>query len=190
MNPSQSPNPLAHNTATLWPVKASLVASAYAFIPLILAARIDHLGLRHTLLVIALLAVVSAPVVLFLAKRRATPTQVTPTAVAAPGSAMLGYLATYIPAVMAPIHPDPGYLLAYALYVGIALLLHSSTTMFQINPVMMILGYNILQIQTADAPALYVLARKPIRNIHVGEPLNVLPVGSGMAAITSGGQHD
>lgn len=190
MSPQSPPNPLAHNTATRWPVKASLVATAYAFIPIILAARIDHSGLRITFLVIAVLAAISAPAVLLLAKKHASPTLITPTAIDAPGSALLGYSATYIPAVMAPIHPDRGYLLAYALYLGIAFLLHASTTMFQINPVMMLLGYNILQIHTADAPAQYVLARKPIRNIPVGEPLSVVPIDSDIAMTTQGGQHD
>lgn len=190
MSPQPPPNPLAYNTALRWPVKASLVATAYAFIPIILAVRIGHSGLRVAFVVIAVLAAISAPTVMFLARKHANPTLITPTAVVAPGSAMLGYSATYIPAVMAPIHLDPGYLLAYALYMGIAVLLHASTTMFQINPVMMLLGYNILHIHTAEAPARYVLTRKPIRNIRVGEPLSVVPIDSDIAVTTQGGQHD
>ncbi|SKK31806.1 hypothetical protein [Mycobacteroides abscessus] len=190
MSPSPPPNPLAHTTAPRWPVKASLVATAYAFIPIILAVRIDHSGIQITFLAIAVLAAISAPAALLLAKKHASPTLITPTAIDAPGPAALGYLATYIPAVMAPIHLDRGYLLAYALYLSIAFLLHASTTMFQINPVMMLLGYSIVQIHTADAPARYVLTRMPIRNIIVGEPLNVVPIDSNIAMTTPGGQHD
>jgi len=144
--------------------KTLLALAAYIPILAFIAIRTDDRALRIGALLVAATLTMASVAMIVTAKKRTPPTSLTVAAVSPPaGGAWSGYVAACLPAFLLPSLPATADLLAYALFLALAVLIHIRTPMFQINPLIALLGYRTSYVTDTSGAAQYLIVRGQIR---------------------------
>lgn len=163
--------------------KTLLALAAYTPILAFIAIRTDGRALRIGALLVAASLATASVAMIITAKKRTPPTCLTVAAVNPPtGGAWSGYVAACLPAFLLPPLPATTDLLAYALFLALAVLIHIRTPMFQINPLIALLGYRISYVTDTSGAAQYLIARRQIR---VNDPVDAAAVSTDTYLVTT-----
>ncbi len=157
-------------TSWLW------FASSYAPLWAMLALRFDPWWLR---ILLAILAVVGfAVVAVKLRPRGGRPTDTTLTIVGDAGSEVSGYLAAYLLPFLTVADPDARDLAAYALFILVAGVIYTRSSLVHINPTMYALRWRPMRaaVPVADGQTkeVFLLTRRDLRTAQTlrGERLS------------------
>lgn len=142
--------------------KPLLFLSSYAPLFGLLAIRFEKLWLWIGCLVLATLGIGSLLLLLFL-DRRASPGPHNITSVRQAGTEAASYLASYLLPFLTVSTPSVRDVLAYTgfLIVAAAVYLHSS--IMQINPLLYLLGYQVLEVTDDRGLTGYLVTRRRVR---------------------------
>jgi len=139
--------------------KPLLVFSSYALLFALLAVRIDYLEMKWVLGLLAALGVLSL-LVLLLSDSKSAPVPRTVKTVTRPGPEAGGYLVSYLlPFVVSPT-PTLEDCIAYAAFLLVAGVITAKTGAVAINPLLYLLGWQVIQLTDSNKKSSYLVTRK------------------------------
>lgn len=150
--------------------------SSYAPLWAMLALRFDPWWLRVALAVLCVLGL--AVVAIKLRPRDERPTDTPLTIVGDAGSEVSGYLAAYLLPFLTVADPDPRDLAAYALFVLVAGVIYTRSSLVHINPTMYALRWRPMRasipVAAGQAKEVFILTRRDLRTAETlqGERLS------------------
>lgn len=159
--------------------KPLLVLSSYSLLFALLAIRVDYVWLKWTCGGLAFLGVLSLLAVVGSALRTTRETVEIDT-IRGPGAEASAYLSAYLlPFVVSPT-PTPWDLLAYAVFLIVAGVVTTRTGVVQINPLVYLVGYRVLEVTPSRGEPMLILIRG---NKRKGDKITVhrLPSDVGIA---------
>ena len=139
--------------------KPLMFFSSYAPLFGILAVRFDPLWLRVACVVAMLLGVVTFVVLLRLQRRVGAGTYDVMEVREAGGEAA-SYLATYLLPFVVVANPSVRDVVAYVLFLVVAGVVSSRSTMIQVNPLLFIFGYHVLRLVDSNRSVWFLISRK------------------------------
>jgi hypothetical protein len=160
--------------------RARLFLSSYAPLFGILAVRFDGLALRLVCLGLFIVGAGDTLHITRAAKSAREPYEITMESSEDTGGEVSGYLASYLlPFVTIP---SPGWrdLVAYALFLLIALVVYVRSNLVRVNPTLCLFGYRVLKIQYNAGKQQYLITRIEPDN---GETVGVVDVAGVMLNI-------
>lgn len=145
--------------------KPSLFLSSYSPLFALLAVRFTEPWLRITCLGLAL-AGLGALLLLLRLDKRASAGSHRLTDVREAGGEAAAYLATYLLPLLTVTTPSILDLIAYTGFLAVAAVVHTHTSVLQVNPLLFVLGFKVLEIRDDQNLRSYLVTR---RNIDVGD---------------------
>ena len=140
--------------------RSRLFVASYAPLFLILAVRFDSLPLRLACFGIFLVGAGDAWIITHRARTKHLSVEITVTRCEDVGAEVSGYLASYLlPFVTAP-NPTSRDLLAYGLFLLVALVVYVRSDLVRVNPSFYLLGYRVLRVTLHSGANRYLLTRR------------------------------
>ena len=139
--------------------KPLLVFSSYALLFALLAVRIDYVEMKWALGLLAVLGSLSL-LMLLLSDSRSTPVSRIVKSVTRPGPEAGGYLVSYLlPFVVSPT-PTLEDCIAYVVFLLVAGVITAKTGAVTINPLLYLLGWQVVQFTDVNEKSSYLVTRK------------------------------
>ncbi|WP_147360739.1 hypothetical protein [Clavibacter michiganensis] len=156
-----------------------LAFSSYVPLFALLALRLEPPTLKVGALPLATAGTVALALI-FLLARRGSPTSHIVKSVQEPGAEVAGHLASYLVPFVISADPATPDLIAYAAFLGLAVLITTKTSVLQVNPLVYLLGYRIITIRDKEEYSLTILTRRMLAN---GDELKALRLPSAGPAV-------
>jgi hypothetical protein len=167
------PAPSRRSEVTRVAARSRLFLSSYAALFVILAVRFDPLWLRLVCVGLAVVGVVDAWLITHRISHRLLPVSVTIAAVEDAGAEVGGYLASYLLPFVTVATPQGRDLVAYVLFLLVALVIYVRSDLVRVNPTFYLLGYRVVRITTSAGRSLYVVTRM---DLVTGDRIDVADV--------------
>ena len=156
------PKPSRAAGLTRGSIKTQLFLASYAPLFTIMAVRFDALTLRLGCAGLALAGTASAVSVLGVAARRKAPVTVTLDRVDDVGGEVSGYLATYLLPFVVVAQPSVRDVIAYLIYLAVAMVIYLRSDLIRVNPLLYVLGYRVSGVDAGPRSG-YLISKDPVR---------------------------
>lgn len=144
-----------------WLTKPLLFLSSYAPLFVMLAIRFDDSTLRIWCALIAVAGAIALPVVMSL-QRKGFPGEHTIVSVQTGGTGASSYLAGYLLPFLTVSRPTTIDLVAYGVFLLVALLVHLRTEIIQVNPTLFIFGWRIYGFTDSKGLQGHIISKKRV----------------------------